>query len=131
MAWLAIEAFDEVNGCGTLAYDTDEHHVGPSAGRMGRVGRVVELVPRPELNVVVVGRSRGADIVLRSRWVSVVHAFLQLDGSLWSVRDRNSRNGTWLNGVRLARGGSAKLTDGDILSFGGVLAELIDGRTAP
>lgn len=64
------------------------------------------------------GRDLGADIVLG--WdseVSRVHAELVRLGSVWMlVDDGLSRNGSWVNGKRIA--GRARLSDGDQLLLG-------------
>jgi pSer/pThr/pTyr-binding forkhead associated (FHA) protein len=65
-----------------------------------------------------VGRDRSADLVLH--WdgeVSRLHARLERDGDDWDIVDDGlSRNGTFVNGERLAR--RRRLSDGDSLRFG-------------
>ena len=64
----------------------------------------------------LVGRGPGCDLVLQADGVSFHHAELQQrrDGGLWVV-DRQSRNGTYLNGRRLAA--EERLEEGDSLRF--------------
>lgn len=71
-------------------------------------------------NQLSVGRDAFNAIPLTwDREVSRLHARLSPVGGEWVVEDDGlSRNGTFLNGRRLA--GSARLRDGDVLRFGGV-----------
>ncbi|HEY8376377.1 MAG TPA: SpoIIE family protein phosphatase [Nannocystis sp.] len=62
---------------------------------------------------VVVGRSPDCDIVLNTTSVSRQHAELISDGAGWRVRDLGSRNGTGVNGTRVA--GERVLQSGDVL----------------
>lgn len=68
--------------------------------------------------VLSVGRRPSCDLNLR--WdaeVSRLHARLELVGADWTVvDDGTSRNGTWVNGQRIA--GRRRLRDGDVLRFG-------------
>jgi hypothetical protein len=67
---------------------------------------------------VCVGRDGGNDLVLR--WdveVSRVHALLERLAGAWTVVDDHlSRNGTFVNGVRVR--GRRRLADRDVLRFG-------------
>lgn len=67
-----------------------------------------------------VGRDGSNDVALTwDREVSRLHARLTQVGGEWVVEDDGlSRNGTFLNGERLA--GSARLRDRDVLRFGSV-----------
>ena len=69
---------------------------------------------------LAVGRDASSAIPLTwDREVSRLHARLSRVGDAWVVEDDGlSRNGTYLNGERLA--GSARLRDRDLLRFGGV-----------
>lgn len=80
--------------------------------------RLIDLAERGEQ--VSVGRDGSNAIPLTwDREVSRLHARLSYVGSAWVVEDDGlSRNGTYLNGTRLA--GSARLRDRDLLGFGGV-----------
>lgn len=48
---------------------------------------------------LLIGRRESCDIVLRFANVSGQHCELVADGGYWFVTDRNSRNGTKVNGV--------------------------------
>ncbi len=65
------------------------------------------------------GRDPANDVLLDDPRVSADHALLQHSDAGWLLRDRQSKNGTFANGVRVAE---APLRDEDWLSFGGLLA---------
>jgi hypothetical protein len=67
---------------------------------------------------VLVGRSPVCTLRLDDPQASSEHARLSFAGEVWSVRDLGSKNGTWLNGVRLEPGGTRPLASGDRLAFG-------------
>jgi pSer/pThr/pTyr-binding forkhead associated (FHA) protein len=68
----------------------------------------------------LVGRDpSGNDVVLDDARVSARHARIEWTGRGWSVHDLGSKNGTFLSGTP-AEG--SPLTNGDWLSFGGLLA---------
>ena len=75
----------------------------------------------PGLRRVTIGRGPSNDIALG--WdteVSRLHAELERLGGEWTlVDDGLSRNGTWLNGQRVA--GRQRLRDGDVLQVGQTL----------
>ncbi|WP_434420525.1 SpoIIE family protein phosphatase [Nannocystis pusilla] len=62
---------------------------------------------------VVVGRSPDCDVVLNTTSVSRQHAELICDNVGWRVRDLGSRNGTGVNGTRVA--GERALQSGNVL----------------
>ncbi len=64
---------------------------------------------RPE---VVIGRSDEADIRLASERASRQHAFLSRRQEDYVIQDNDSRNGVFLNGVKVH---SAILRDGDVV----------------
>jgi pSer/pThr/pTyr-binding forkhead associated (FHA) protein len=51
---------------------------------------------------IVIGRALGCDIRMEDAVVSNCHCILEFDGTNWTVKDPGSRNGTMVNGVRLA-----------------------------
>lgn len=66
---------------------------------------------------VTVGRSEGNTVVLaEDTQVSRVHAVIEQLGDQWSVRDVNSRNGTFVNGSRVS--GETRVDPGDELRIG-------------
>ena len=73
----------------------------------------IELPP-----TTAVGRSPSADLRLHDPRASTVHALIRWEGTRWTLRDLDSRNGTFLNGNRLAAGQAQALSLGDRLGFG-------------
>jgi transcriptional regulator with PAS, ATPase and Fis domain len=76
--------------------------------------------PRPastlvRAGAVVVGRDETCDTVLEGTEVSRRHAELRVDGPLLTVRDLQSSNGVYVNGVRTT---DAPLAPGDVLRCG-------------
>jgi len=68
----------------------------------------------------LVGRSPNADLHLPDRRVSKQHATLRWTGRCWQLQDLGSRNGTFLDGRRLAAGERVALAAGARVSFGGL-----------
>jgi hypothetical protein len=70
-----------------------------------------------------VGRGSSCDLVLREDTeVSRTHAELEFIGDEWAVADDGlSRNGTFVNGVRIS--GRKRLADGDVIRFGATSVE--------
>jgi DNA-binding winged helix-turn-helix (wHTH) protein len=65
---------------------------------------------------VLIGRGPECAVRLPSTQVSRVHAQLALAGRSATLEDQGSKNGTWINGVRLVA--PVTLVDGDELLFG-------------
>lgn len=66
----------------------------------------------------VFGRNREkADTELKSKDISQIHASIRWDGWEWIITDF-SRNGIWINGIRLVPGKNRRLMQGDIIHFG-------------
>lgn len=81
-------------------------------GTHGGMSHSFPLVPGTNL----LGRaSTHADLVLHSEAVSRRHAQIDLDGERIEIRDLDSHNGTFVNGVRVA---TRRLSVGDSLRFG-------------
>lgn len=68
----------------------------------------------------IVGRDAGANLVIDSLSVSRQHARIAVAGSLVTLEDLASKNGTWKRGHRVE--GLAPLEDGDELRFGSIEA---------
>jgi class 3 adenylate cyclase len=71
---------------------------------------------------VFIGRScKGVDpqkrILVRDAQVSRDHAVISRRAKFLQITD-SSKNGTWVNGVRLAAGSSSDVSDGDIIGIG-------------
>lgn len=73
-----------------------------------------------------IGRAPECDLVLPDRSVSRAHAMIVLSASGATIRDLGSRNGTWVNGLRL--GSDRRLRPGDRVRLGCaslVVAEIV------
>ena len=64
---------------------------------------------------MVIGRAEDAEVRLLSSRASRQHAFVERRGEDFVVRDNDSRNGIFLNGLRVH---SAVLRDGDLVQVG-------------
>ena len=67
----------------------------------------------------VVGRDPKCDIVLEDPRVSTRHALLRSTRGDWRLRDLQSKNGTFVNAIRVTE---AALADADWVSMGGLLS---------
>src|SRR5262249_41279553 len=65
-----------------------------------------------------IGRSHDGDLVVLASSVSREHAVISRTGTLWSVRDLGSRNGTVVDGVRCQ--GRAQLAPRALIKVGDV-----------
>ena len=63
----------------------------------------------------VIGRSPTADLHVRDQWVSRRQCAIQFEGEEFSVRDLESRHGTFVNNEKIAR---IRLHDGDQIRIG-------------
>ena len=87
---------------------------------------VLEMVAGPgaptefvlEDEEIVIGRSSSADLQIRIEGLSREHVRLAREGNEYACHDAGSRNGTFLNGLRIH---SAVLRDGDTLQIGSVV----------
>ena len=82
-------------------------------------GRVYEFV----LEKTTVGRSDQNTLVISDGSLSAVHCEILLNGPEVIVRDLGSRNGTFVNGVKLTNQQS-QLKSGQVVRFGSVEARL-------
>ncbi len=67
---------------------------------------------------VTIGRTSNNDIVLDDNSVSRFHAWLELRNDDWVLVDAGSRNGTVVNGRKLASKEAAPLTNGTAVRIG-------------
>lgn len=80
---------------------------------------------------VLIGRSSACTVRLDEPRASAEHARFEHRHGVWSVRDLGSRNGTFVNGERLPRGGSRLLAAGDEVMFGGPEATWVLSDLSP
>jgi transcriptional regulator with GAF, ATPase, and Fis domain len=100
---------------------------------LGELGAGLALVVRCESGAVAqllhegqvytIGRGSDCAVVVNDISVSRVHAKLSFDG-VWRVEDAGSRNGTTVDGRRLARGERARLAIGSAVRLGSATAVL-------
>lgn len=90
---------------------------------------------------ITVGRTSNNDVVLEDNSVSRFHGYFQQDpkAGLWKLVDAESKNGTWLDALRLTSGTSVLVSDRCRLRFGEVRVafllpdsffEYLEGRSA-
>jgi hypothetical protein len=81
--------------------------------------------------VTTIGRWEDNQVMVDDRWVSRHHAQIELQGQQYTIRDLDSKNGTLVNGQRIA--GPAVLSDGDQIQVTPLITlTFVDyGSTAP
>lgn len=90
---------------------------GPSAG-----------LEYPLRGDMLLGRDPKAQVIIGEREVSAQHARLTQVGEKFYVEDLGSRNGTWLNGVRIQR---QALNEGDEITIGRTSLRFDPSRFGP
>ncbi len=93
-------------------------------------GRALELEISEGRAPCVIGRSSEADVPLADPETSRRHAALQAAGGALYLTDLGSRNGTFLNGKRLANEG-IELKVGDLVDVGNTRIEVLEIRAFP
>jgi hypothetical protein len=79
----------------------------------------------PFAGMITVGRAKNCDIVIASRRISKFHCFISVDdgdANRFRVADGGSRNGTLLNGERLAKNQPTPLFSGDRIELGAAVS---------
>ncbi|HKO93076.1 MAG TPA: FHA domain-containing protein [Polyangiaceae bacterium] len=81
----------------------------------------------------IVGRATTALVRLQQSFVSSHHASLRwTERRFWELRDLQSKNGTFVNGVRVLVGEKVQLTQGDEIGFGSAAeAFVLEDVSAP
>jgi serine phosphatase RsbU (regulator of sigma subunit) len=69
-----------------------------------------------EKDVITIGRSKKNDLVLADQWLSRIHAEIRRENGRHYIRDLESRNGTYVNGMRLSQ--KVPLQNGDVVTLG-------------
>ncbi len=89
-----------------------------------------QLLRLPEEETLLIGRDAPATIVLEDSFLSRSHLSVECRGPVITVADAGSRNGTFLNGVRIRQ---AVVSHGDAICAGRSflrLTAMVDGRPA-
>ncbi|MQA89089.1 MAG: FHA domain-containing protein [Gemmatimonas sp.] len=84
---------------------------------------------------VTIGQGAHNEVRIDDDTVSTRHARLEYDAGAWKVTDLDSRNGTYLEGVRLAPSTPTPIDSGTVLGIGAVklrfqINEEVDPETA-
>jgi hypothetical protein len=81
----------------------------------------------------LIGRHPGCDLRIDDRRISGEHASLRWVDERWELRDLGSRNGTFLDGRRLAAGEQASVGPGCVIGLGAQVELLLvdDGPPVP
>jgi pSer/pThr/pTyr-binding forkhead associated (FHA) protein len=99
-----------------------------SLQRLGEDGRPERTYPLLK-DSCFIGRSPSVEVSLADETVSVVHARLWREAGRWWLEDLDSRNGTMLNDIPLAR--KSVLCAGDRIRIGRILLEFRAEESAP
>lgn len=84
-------------------------------GRLRALNHQVSTRLQPEH---LIGRGAQCNLRLHSAFVSTQHAIIRWNGNAWELVDRGSRNGTFLNDVRIPAGASHVIEVGSLIAFG-------------
>ncbi|RDG28953.1 FHA domain-containing protein [Oceanispirochaeta sp. M1] len=68
---------------------------------------------------MTIGRDKKNSFVIEDGMVSRFHIEIQQVRGSYFIQDRNSSNGTWINGKKITAGKYIKLKQGDTLRIGG------------
>ena len=79
--------------------------------------RCLEVIDRVFIGRLCTGIDETRRIIVNHSAVSRDHAEIILSGSRIKIKDE-SKNGTWVNGVRIAGGSAEYLNDGDVIRVG-------------
>ncbi len=75
------------------------------------------------LSEISIGRSSKNDICLKNSLVSSAHAVIRKINTKWVIKDRQSRNGIFINGTLLNNNSSFELNNGAVIFIGGFILE--------
>ena len=77
-----------------------------------------------EKDVISIGRSKRNDLVLADQWLSRHHAEIRNDEGDFTIADLESRNGTYVNGEKIAR--IIPLQNDDVITLGDQQLTFVD-----
>lgn len=89
-------------------FDTNQLKLHDAAAKQG-----IEL----QGDYLAVGRRSDCALQIDNTCISQIHAAFYYEGTGWFIMDKNSLNGTWLNGKKLKQNTKYELFPGDVLSF--------------
>jgi serine/threonine protein kinase len=92
-----------------------------------KTGQMIKVNRKP----LRIGRGPGNHVILSSKSASRQHALVEREGDYVWVTDVGSRNGTFLNGEKLARDRKTGLAPGDEIRFGQSTTFTITGCATP
>jgi hypothetical protein len=91
----------------------------PPEQELGCVFLIVKKEGAPFPEQIGIGRAANTDVCVALSSISKYHAFFSADGAGgYVVADAGSKNGSWLDGQRLAPRQPAPLVDGSRVRFG-------------
>ena len=115
-----------------LGGDLRRAAVGPRVPRRSALGQVVLIDPGPTgleagksfpLSAISsIGRSLRSVVSIDDEFLSAEHALLSWRENTWWIEDLESKNGTFLNGVRISR--PVPVSQGDTIEVGRVVLRL-------
>jgi predicted component of type VI protein secretion system len=91
-------------------------------------GKVIQTIPLAPM--MTIGRRQGMDVQLEDSAMSRWHATVFADGGQWFLSDKNSTNGTFLDGKRLTADQPGALRNGSVAEIGDLKLQFRLGATA-
>ncbi len=79
-------------------------------------GSIYPKLIKIDKNILSLGRGKSSDIVIDDKKASRNHAKIISGGGIYKIEDLNSRNGTYVNGLKIA--GSKVINFGDSIKIG-------------
>ena len=76
---------------------------------------------------ITIGRANNSHVILSDPLVSRAHAVVERIGEQWLIRDLGSRNGTYVNGVRVGR--ATSLRAGDVVQVAETRLQVLSGTS--
>lgn len=76
---------------------------------------------------ITIGRANSSHVVLSDPLVSRAHAVVERIGEQWLIRDLGSRNGTYVNGMRVGR--ATSLRAGDVVQVAETRLQVLSGTS--
>jgi len=77
-------------------------------------GTIVDITKE----IMIAGRSQHADISMESQKCSRTHALIRLEGNVVTLIDLRSKNGTYVNQIKIEPNSAHYLRAGDQIRFG-------------